>query len=104
MTDGPHASVGPRPDPAADFRASFGEQTILRNIFRLMCILCGYLLCVEILTIVFRWSALTQGLLRFFPYCAFLIVFVRYARLVTKPDRKKLLMMLFSQAHSASRR
>jgi len=60
-----------------------------------MCIFCGYLLCVEVLTILFRWSALTQGLLRFFPYCVFLIAFVRYARLVTKPDRKNLLMMLF---------
>jgi hypothetical protein len=33
-----------------------------------MCIFCCYLLCVEVLAIVFRLSPLTQGLLRFFPY------------------------------------
>jgi hypothetical protein len=60
-----------------------------------MCIFCGYLLCVEVLAIVFRLSPLTQGLLRFFPYCLFLFAFIHYARLVTRVDRKNLLMMLF---------
>ena len=60
-----------------------------------MCIFCGYLLCVEVLAVVVNLSALTQGLLRFFPYCAFVFAFVRYARLVTKPDPKNLFMMLF---------
>jgi PAS domain S-box-containing protein len=53
------------------------------------------LLCVEVMAVVIRLSPLTQGLLRFFPYCAFVLTFVHYGRLVTKPDRKNLLMMLF---------
>src|SRR5262245_16066719 len=48
--------------------SGLGDPTILRNIFRLMCIFCGYLLCVEILAVVLRLSPLTQGLLRFFPF------------------------------------
>ena len=94
-TPEPNSSAGIGPDAAADSRAKFGDPTVLRNIFRLMCLFCGYLLCVEVMTVVFRWGGLTQGLLRFFPYCVFLFAFVHYARLVTKPDRKNLLMMLF---------
>ncbi len=95
IASGPNPPAEPRAGTTADSRSTFGDPTVLRNVFRLMCIFCGYLLCVEVMTVMFRWSPLTQGLLRFFPYCAFLFAFGHYARLVTRPDRKKMLMMLF---------
>ena len=91
---GPSHGAGFAAQVAAESLAKPGDPLWLKRLFYLTCLFCGYLLCVEALTLALGLSSLTQALLRLFPYCGFAIAFIYYGRIVAKPTPRNLLMII----------
>jgi two-component system, cell cycle sensor histidine kinase and response regulator CckA len=80
---------------APNSAAPEGDTTALKSLFRLLCVYSIYLLSVELLSSVMPLSRLVQALLRFIPFCIFLLVVGVTSRPVVKWNKPTVLMGLF---------
>lgn len=83
----------PGGDSAANTHFGLTDPVALRGIFRLLCYFVAYLLIVEALDEMFKWSRLRLALLQFIPYCLVLGGVGYRGRTLARSDKQTLLMV-----------